>query len=247
MPRRPWTVSRAPRLASNLGLVILNTLAARFLVPITAVGAASLVETRAGGLLQMVDWPNWVELLLAILLLDLAIYLQHVLFHAVPLFWRLHLVHHVDLDFDVTTGLRFHTLEILLSAWIKLAAIILIGPSVLATILFEVILNATAMFNHGNIMIPRRVDRWLRWVVVTPDMHRVHHSVIHREMNSNFGFNFPWWDSLFGTYCDQPQLGHDQMTVGVTQFRDEQQTDRLGQMLLLPLQADTDRSPRSDT
>lgn len=233
-PRRKLSVRKGPRWASNLGLVVLNTFAARLFVPLTAVAAATMVESRGSGLLHQVQWPWWLEFALAVLMLDLAIYLQHVMFHAAPTLWRLHMVHHADLDFDVTTGLRFHTLEILLSGLIKLAAVVVIGPSPLAVVVFEVLLNATAMFNHGNARMPVWIDGLLRWIVVTPDMHRVHHSVNRSETNSNFGFNFPWWDVFFGTYRDQPADGHDAMTIGLTQFRDEGQADRLHSMLMLP-------------
>jgi sterol desaturase/sphingolipid hydroxylase (fatty acid hydroxylase superfamily) len=235
-PRRPLTVSKAPRWASNLGLVVLNVLLARLLVPITAVDAAIVAQSRGWGLLHLVDWPPWLEIVLAVLAFDLAIYLQHVMFHAVPMLWRLHMVHHADLDFDVTTGLRFHTIEILLSSLIKLAAVIVLGPSALAVVIFEVLLNATAMFNHSNVRMPTRLDGWLRWLVVTPDMHRVHHSVIRREANSNFGFNLPWWDFLLGTYRARPSEGHDAMTIGLTTIREERIADRLPSMLAIPFQ-----------
>ena len=176
--------------------------------------------------------------MLSVLALDLAIYLQHLMFHAVPLFWRLHRVHHADLDFDVTTGARFHPVEIVLSMLIKFAVILALGPPALAVLLFEVLLNATSMFNHGNVRLPARVDRVLRWLVVTPDMHRVHHSVDPRETNSNFGFNVPWWDRLFGTYRAQPQAGHDAMTIGIEQFRVPREL-WLDRMLLQPFRADT--------
>ena len=166
--------------------------------------------------------------------LDFLIYLQHVMFHAIPALWRLHMVHHADLDFDVTTGLRFHTLEILLSALVKLAGVLLLGPPAVGVLAFEVVLNATAMFNHSNARLPLWLDRILRCVLVTPDMHRVHHSIVRREANSNYGFNFPWWDFLLGTYRNQPAAGHDEMTIGITQHRDEQQVERLPGMLLLP-------------
>lgn len=233
-PRRPLTVRKAPRWASNLGLVVLNAMLGRWVVPITAVGVALIAESREWGLLHLVDWPIWLEIVLAILALDLAIYLQHVMFHAVPALWRLHMVHHADLDFDVTTGLRFHTVEILLSALIKLAAVAVIGPSALAVLVFEVLLNATSMFNHSNVRIPNWIDSLLRWFVVTPDMHRVHHSVLCYETNSNFGFNLPWWDFLLGTYRPQPASGHEGMTIGIPSLRDESQVDRLPGMLLLP-------------
>jgi sterol desaturase/sphingolipid hydroxylase (fatty acid hydroxylase superfamily) len=233
-PRRRPTVGRAARWASNLGLSAINTLVVRLLVPLGAVGAALLAEERGWGLLNNVALPGWLSVLLAVVALDLAIYLQHVMFHAVPLLWRLHLVHHADLDFDATTGVRFHTIEILLSLGIKMAVVVLLGASALAVVTFEVLLNATSVFNHGNVRLPAWLDRLLRLVLVTPEMHRVHHSVIPRETNSNFGFNLPWWDFLFGTYRSQPAAGHEGMTVGLEQFRDERQADRLHWMLLLP-------------
>lgn len=233
-PRRSAVATILPRWTSNLGLVVLNTLAVRLLVPVTAVSAAILAQSRDWGLLHLVEWPGWLEMGLAVVAFDLAIYLQHVMFHAVPMFWRLHMVHHADLDFDVTTGLRFHPLEIILSALIKLAVVVVLGPPVIAVVIFEVLLNATSMFNHSNIRMPLRLDRLLRFVVVTPDMHRVHHSVIPRETNSNFGFNLPWWDYLLGTYRAQPREGHERMQIGLTTFRAETQVDRLPGMLLLP-------------
>lgn len=242
-PRRRLTVRKAPRWASNLGLVVLNTIAARLLIPVTAVAAAMLAESRGWGLLHLVHWPAWLEVLLAVLAFDLAIYLQHVMFHAVPVLWRLHMVHHADLDFDVTTGLRFHTLEILLSTLIKLAIVVVVGPMALAVVVFEVVLNATSMFNHSNIRIPGWLDRRLRWFVVTPDMHRVHHSVIRREANSNFGFNLPWWDLLLGTCRDQPRDGHTGMIIGVSHLRDVRQVARLTSMLALPRQTQTGPYP----
>jgi sterol desaturase/sphingolipid hydroxylase (fatty acid hydroxylase superfamily) len=235
--RRRLTVAKAPRWASNLGLVALNSVAARLLIPITMVEAAIFAKSRGWGVLHLVDWPTWLETVLAVLVFDLAIYLQHVVFHAVPALWRLHMVHHADLDFDVSTGLRFHTLEILLSALMKLAVVVVIGPTVAAVMAFEVLLNATSMFNHGNVQLPARLDAMLRWFVVTPEMHRVHHSVIRRETNSNFGFNLPWWDFLLGTYRDQPAAGHEMMEIGVPYLRDERQVDRLAGMLRLPFGA----------
>lgn len=233
-PRRRLTVAKAPRWTSNLGLVVVNSVATRMLIPITTVATAIVAESRGWGVLHLVHWPAWLELAVAVVAFDFAIYLQHVMFHAVPAFWRLHQVHHADLDFDVTTGLRFHTLEILLSALIKLAAVVVIGPTDMAVIVFEIVLNATAMFNHSNVHIPRWLDRCLRWVIVTPDMHRVHHSAVRREANSNFGFNIPWWDILLGTYRDQPAAGHEAMLIGVTHLRDERQLERLPGMLWLP-------------
>ena len=242
-PRRPLTVRKAPRWASNLSLVALNIVLARLIFPITAMSAAIIAQSRAWGLLHQVNWPSWVEVVLAVLAFDLAIYLQHVMFHAVPMFWRLHLVHHADLDFDVTTGLRFHTLEILLSALIKLAVVVIVGPAAIAVVIFEVLLNATSMFNHSNVRISDWLDRLLRLAIVTPDMQRVHHSVIRSETNSNFGFNLSWWDFLLGTYRSQPRAGHEAMTIGVACLRNEKQVDRLPGMLLLPFHAESDQDP----
>jgi sterol desaturase/sphingolipid hydroxylase (fatty acid hydroxylase superfamily) len=189
------------------------------------------------GLLNVFQVPYPLAILLSVLALDLAIYLQHLMFHAVPLLWRLHRMHHADLDFDVTTGARFHPVEILLSMLIKFAVILVLGPPAVAVLVFEVLLNATAIFNHGNVRMPARVDAVLRWLVVTPDMHRVHHSANPRETNSNFGFNLPWWDRLFGTYRAQPQAGHDGMTIGIEQFRTARDL-WLDRMLLQPLRGE---------
>jgi sterol desaturase/sphingolipid hydroxylase (fatty acid hydroxylase superfamily) len=227
-------VRRAVRWWSNLGLVALNNLAVHFLVPLGAVSAAVLAEQRGWGVFNNLELPAWLSVVLSVVVLDLIIYLQHVMFHAVPLLWRLHMVHHADLDFDATTGVRFHTLEILLSLVIKLAAVVLLGAPALGVLLFEVTLNATSVFNHGNVRLSAWLDRLLRLFVVTPEMHRVHHSVIIRETNSNFGFNLPWWDFLFGTYKAQPADGHEHMTIGLEQVRDEKRADRLHWMLLLP-------------
>lgn len=218
-PRRANTFSRSLRWPSNFGLLALNALAVRFLFPLAAVGTAALVETMGWGLLNVVRVHFAIAVLISVIALDLAIYLQHLLFHAVPVLWRLHRVHHTDLDFDVTTGIRFHPFEIILSMLIKLSAVTIIGAPVVAILIFEVLLNATSMFNHGNIRLPESTDRLLRLFIVTPDMHRVHHSVLPFETNSNFGFNLPWWDYLFGTYRAQPNPSHDAMTVGIKEFR----------------------------
>ncbi|MEX2138735.1 MAG: sterol desaturase family protein [Pirellulales bacterium] len=232
-PRRTLTVGKPLRWLSNLGLVVVNTIAVRIAFALGAFGIALMAAERQWGLFNNVSAPLWLSALVSVLALDLVIYLQHVMFHAVPLFWRLHMVHHADLDFDVTTGLRFHTLEILLSMGIKAAAIILLGVPAVAVLVFEVLLNATSMFNHSNVQMPAWLDRMLRLLVVTPEMHRVHHSVHARETNSNFGFNLPWWDHLLGTYRPQPRDGHEKMTIGLAQFRDER-VDRLHWMLMLP-------------
>jgi sterol desaturase/sphingolipid hydroxylase (fatty acid hydroxylase superfamily) len=233
-PRRRLTMGRPIRWASNLGLVAVDTVAVRLLIPLGAVGVAMQAQARGWGLFHNMDLPEWLAVVLAVVALDGVIYFQHLLFHAVPVLWRLHMVHHADLDFDVTTGVRFHPLEILLSLGIKATAVVLLGAPALAVLLFEVILNATSLFGHGNVRLPAWLDRLLRLVVVTPEMHRVHHSVRARETNSNFGFNLPWWDYLFGTYRAQPADGHEGMTIGLEQFRDER-VERLHWMLLLPL------------
>jgi sterol desaturase/sphingolipid hydroxylase (fatty acid hydroxylase superfamily) len=232
-PRRRPLLSRWVRWPSNLGIAVLNTLVLRFVFPSAAVGMATLAAAREWGLLNNAPIPPWAKLVMAFLTLDLAIYLQHVLFHAVPTLWRLHRMHHADLDFDVTTGARFHPLEILLSMGLKLAIVAALGASVMAVLVFEIALNASSMFNHGNVMLPASADRVLRWLVVTPDMHRVHHSMRPNETNSNFGFNLPWWDRLFGTYRAQPADGHADMTIGLDTFRDPSAL-RLDRMLVQP-------------
>ena len=242
MPRRRRAVSRWVRWPSNLGIVALNTVLLRFMIPTAAVGLAFIAEERGWGLLNRLSPPDWLAILLAVLVLDLAIYLQHVMFHAVPALWRLHRMHHADLDFDVTTGARFHPIEILLSMVIKLAVVVILGPPAVAVLIFEVVLNATSMFNHGNVLIPPHFDRALRWLVVTPDMHRVHHSVIPHETNSNFGFNLPWWDCLLGTYRAQPADGHQGMTIGLEQFRTQGDL-RLDRMLVQPFRGGTGDYP----
>jgi sterol desaturase/sphingolipid hydroxylase (fatty acid hydroxylase superfamily) len=194
-----------------------------------------VAERHGWGLLRLLAAPEWLAVALSVVALDFVIYVQHVLFHAVPLLWRLHMVHHADLDFDVTTGVRFHTLEILLSLGVKAGAVVLLGAPALGVLLFEVLLNATSMFSHGNVRLPAWLDRLLRFVVVTPEMHRVHHSVHPCETNSNFGFNLPWWDYLLGTYRAEPRDGHERMTIGLEQLRDERLADRLHWMLALPL------------
>ncbi len=219
-PRRALTDSKGRRWVANLSLVVIDTAVVRFLLPVLPVGLAFMAQERGWGILNNIILLNWIKIALAVVALDFIIYLQHVLFHFLPILWRLHRMHHTDLDVDVTTGNRFHPIEIVISVGIKLASVALIGPPALAVIIFEVVLNATSQFNHGNIRIPAPVDQWLRTVVVTPDMHRVHHSVIPRETNSNFGFNLPWWDRLCGTYRPQPEQGHTEMSIGLKEFRD---------------------------
>lgn len=232
--RREQRIRRWQRWPGNLSILVLDTLAVRLLFPLAAVGAALVAAERGWGLFHLLSAPLWLALPLSVLLLDAAIYFQHRLFHAVPWLWRLHRMHHADLEFDVTTGLRFHPLEILISMAIKVAVVTLLGAPAVAVLIFEVLLNATSMFNHGNVRLPEWLDRRLRLVVVTPDMHRVHHSIVRRETDSNFGFNLPWWDRLFGTYRDQPGAGHLGMTLGIEAFRDPREL-RLDRMLIQPL------------
>jgi sterol desaturase/sphingolipid hydroxylase (fatty acid hydroxylase superfamily) len=242
VPRRKQAIGRAWRWPNNLGVVAVDTVLVRFIFPTTAVGLAILAEARGFGLFNAIVVPSWIAVVGSIIILDLAIYLQHVLFHAIPTLWRLHRMHHADLEFDVSTGLRFHPIEILLSMIIKFAVIAAIGAPALAVLIFEILLNATSMFNHANVGIPLAVDRVLRWLVVTPDMHRVHHSILERETNSNFGFNLPWWDRLFGTYRAQPAAGHEGMTIGIEQFRDVRELG-LDRMLVQPFRGDAGRYP----
>ena len=232
-PRRRLTTSKPLRWLSNLGLVALNSALLRLVFALGAVGVALEAQTQQWGLFNNLRWPPWLSASLSFLALDLAIYLQHVLFHAVPALWRLHMVHHADPDFDVTTGLRFHTLEVALSMMLKVAAILVIGPPPLAVLAFEIALNATSLFNHSNVAMPAGLDRILRVIVVTPDMHRVHHSVIPQETNSNFGFNLPWWDYLLGTYRAEPIAGHEDMEIGLRQIGRFRAT-RLHWMLAMP-------------
>ena len=232
-PRRALTTSKTVRWFSNLGIVFLNTAAVHLVFPIMAVGMAHLGQERDWGFLNNFEIPYWLAVVVAVVVFDLVIYLQHLMFHAVPLLWRLHMMHHADLDFDVTTGLRFHPIEILLSMGIKVTVVVALGPPALAVLIFEVLLNATSMFNHGNVRILSGIDRVLRFFVVTPDMHRVHHSVLPHESNNNFGFNLPWWDRLLGTYRDQPDAGHEGMTIGLSQFRNGKRLTLLW-MLALP-------------
>lgn len=233
-PRRALRVAKGLRWTANLGLVALNTALMRLALPLAAAGMAAFASAHGWGLLNHFAAPLWLAVPAAVIAMDFVIWLQHVMVHAVPALWRLHRVHHADLDYDLTTGARFHPIEIFLSMGIKFATIVVLGPPVVAVVAFEVLLNATAMFNHGNIRPPATLDRVLRWIVVTPDMHRVHHSVNDDEANFNFGFNLPWWDRLFGTYRAQPRAGHEAMTIGIHGHRDPHEVARLDGMLALP-------------
>ena len=233
-PRRALQLTRQQRWTANLGIVLLNTVIVRLVFPAAAVGMAALGVEKGWGLLNNFDVPYWLAVPLAVVAMDFVIWLQHVMVHAVPALWRLHRVHHADLDYDLTTGARFHPIEIVLSMGIKFATITLLGAPVLAVVIFEVLLSACAMFNHGNIRLPAALDRALRWFFVTPDMHRVHHSVEDDESNSNFGFNLTWWDRLFGTYREQPRAGQLGMTIGIHDHTDPHEVARLPGMLMLP-------------
>ena len=241
-PRRTQTIGRGWRWPNNLGVVVVDTLLVRIFFPTTAVGLALIANGHGLGLFNVVPLPAWIGVVASVILLDLAIYFQHVLFHAVPALWRLHRMHHADLDIDVSTGLRFHPIEILLSMVVKLAVVLALGASALAVLLFEVLLNATSMFNHSNVRMQEGFEGVLRWFIVTPDMHRVHHSILAGETNSNFGFNLPWWDRLFGTYRAQPAAGHEAMTIGIEQFRDPRELG-LDRMLLQPFRGEAGRYP----
>ncbi|UCE54173.1 MAG: sterol desaturase family protein [Desulfobacterales bacterium] len=242
VPRRSLTTSKKIHWFSNLTLTILNPLLLRLIFPFMAINMALIARQRGWGLLNNFDLPNWLDLAIGIIALDLIVYLQHVMFHAIPIFWRLHMMHHADLDYDLTTGLRFHPIEITLSMGIKVSVVAILGPPVAAVLIFEIILNSAAVFNHGNVSLPKKMDRVLRYLIVTPDMHRVHHSVIIRKTNSNYGFNLPWWDRLFGTYCEQPAKGHTHMTIGLSQFREPKRLT-LPWLLILPFIGDPGRQP----
>jgi sterol desaturase/sphingolipid hydroxylase (fatty acid hydroxylase superfamily) len=219
-PRRKLAIGRRPRWPGNLGVWMIDAAVVRLLGPVTVVGAALIASEKGWGLFPVSGLPYWAVVLFGVIALDLAIYLQHVVFHLVPWLWRLHRMHHADLDIDVTTGVRFHPVEIVLSVLIKIVAAVALGVPALGVVIFEVLLNVTSLFNHSNVALPPRLDSLARWIVVTPQMHQVHHSVERAETDSNFGFNLPWWDRLFGTYRAKPAVGEQAMTVGLPVFRD---------------------------
>ncbi len=233
-PRRVLTVSKGIRWVNNLGLVVFNSLILRLLFPAAAIGVAAFAQTHGWGVLNYYKLPDVLAIILTVIAMDFVIYLQHVMVHAVPFLWRFHRVHHADLDYDVTTGARFHTIEIFFSMLIKFATIIVLGAPVIAVIIFEINLNVLAIFNHSNVGLPKPLDVFLRWFIVTPDMHRIHHSVEDDETNSNFGFNLTWWDRLFGTYREQPRGGQKGFTIGIHTYRDIKQTNWIIGMMMLP-------------
>ena len=235
LPRRARVQTRLNRWTANLGLIIIDTLVVRIAIPIIAMGLAATATSKGWGLFNNLDWPVWLEIIFAMIILDMLIYWQHVAFHYVPIFWRFHKIHHADRDIDATTGVRFHPIEILISMIYKFGCILLLGPAAVAVLLFEVILNACAMFNHANFRLPLWIDKPLRLVLVTPDMHRVHHSVIVQETNSNYGFSISLWDRLFGSYINQPAKGHHDMTIGLQEYQNKHPSSLLW-ILLVPFQ-----------
>jgi sterol desaturase/sphingolipid hydroxylase (fatty acid hydroxylase superfamily) len=236
-PRRMPAAARTSRWFANVSITVIGILMVRLIFLVVPVSVSILARAKGWGLLNMFEMPTWLNIIAGVVLLDLVMYLQHVMFHIMPPLWKLHLVHHTDMDTDVTTGLRFHPFESIISTAIRLAAVSLIGPHPLAVVIFEIILNSAVMFNHGNVRMPEGVDRVLRYAVVTPDMHRVHHSVNIRETISNFGFILPWWDRVFSTYRGQPAAGHDEMEIGLARYRDPNYLS-LYRLLVLPLSAD---------
>ena len=242
-PRRKLNESKLLRWVNNLGLVVFNSFISKLVFPIAAVGIAHEAANSDWGILHYLPISYWQGVFISIILLDLVIYIQHVMFHSLPLLWRLHRVHHADLDYDVTTGARFHTIEILLSMIIKFIAIVLIGAPATGVIMFEIILNGMAMFNHGNIRLPSKIDSFIRTIFVTPDMHRVHHSILADETNSNFGFNLSIWDKTFGTYKKEPDKGHENMTIGIDLYRDRKECTFITGMLMMPFYKNTGEYP----
>ena len=241
-PRRKRSLPRARRWTTNIGIVIIDTLTLQLIaivLPLLAIGAAMDAGARGWGIFNALDWPAWLEILVVVVFLDFAIWAQHAIMHAVPFLWRLHRVHHADRDVDVTTAVRFHPIEIALSMFIKIGLVYVLGPAVIAVVLFEIMLNGMAMFNHANLKLPARADAILRLIVVTPDMHRVHHSTMRREHDTNFGFSLSLWDRLFGTYTPQPSQSHEKMSLGL-QWQDDSPS-RLGWSLMLPFKRGNNR------
>jgi len=234
-PRRSLTVTKSRRWVANIGIIVADALVVRLLFPVLPMTLAATAQAKGWGLFNLLGIAGWIELLTGLLILDLVIYLQHRLFHRLPLLWQLHRMHHTDLDLDVSSGTRFHPFEIALSLLIKMVVVLLFGIAPLTVLLFEILLNATSMFNHANLAIPPAIDRWLRLILITPDLHRVHHSVIPRETDSNFGFSQPWWDRLLGTYRDQPSEGHARMTIGLREYRNQNELS-IWRLLRIPFE-----------
>lgn len=235
-PRKRRTQLRRYRWPTNIAISAIDSIAVRVILPVLAVGVAEFSASKQWGLFNNIDWPGWLEFLAAVIILDMLIYWQHVASHYFPVLWNIHKVHHVDRDFDTTTGIRFHPVEILLSMLYKFLCVLLLGPAAIAVFVFEVLLNATALFNHANLHIPYKLDGYLRLLLVTPDMHRVHHSVHPKETDSNYGFNLSIWDRLFGSYIPQPADGHTDMIIGVANYQHHKPSSLLWS-LLLPIES----------
>ncbi len=233
-PKRQQKIPKIKRWINNLGIMILNSLLLRALFPFASAGFAFWCASEKMGLFHQLSLPSWLEIILSIIALDGIIWLQHLLFHKVPILGRFHAVHHTDLELDITSGTRFHPVEMLISMMIKFASIALLGAPVIAVILFEVILNGMALFNHSNFALPLFIDKPLRRFFVTPDMHRIHHSVSIEEQNSNFGFNLSVWDRVFNTYKEAPEKGHESMILGVHSIRDEKDVIWISGLLKRP-------------
>ncbi|CAI2717652.1 sterol desaturase family protein [Nitrospina watsonii] len=242
IPRHPTVDSKLRRMGINLGLTGIDIVVVKLLLSTAAVGAAAFAAERGWGLFNYLDWPAWVEVALTVVFLDFMIYLQHVVVHMIPFFWRFHIVHHSDLDLDVTSALRFHPIEILGSMLFKMGLVLALGPSVIAVVIFEAVLNGMAQFSHSNIRLPDALDRMLRLLLVTPDMHRIHHSEVMRETNSNFGFNLSIWDRMLGTYIADGQKPQPEIVIGVPQYKKPEQLT-FGRVMLLPVHAAPQGSP----
>jgi sterol desaturase/sphingolipid hydroxylase (fatty acid hydroxylase superfamily) len=242
LPRKQRTESRFQRTWNNLALSVVNSVLVRFVPLLSAVGAAAYAQTHGIGLFNLLELPVVLEYAAVLVLFDLIIYWQHVASHQLPMLWRFHQVHHADHDLDASSGLRFHPVEIAFSMVIKCLTVLLLGATPESVVLFEIVLNSCAVFSHSNFKLPLGLDRVMRLFVVTPDMHRVHHSIHRDETNSNYGFNIPWWDRLFRTYRDQPRDQHEAMQLGLPEFPRSKQTVWLGAMLKLPFIKQPDKS-----
>jgi len=245
-PCRELSIRKSRRWLNNIGLIVLNSIILRLIFPAAAIGVALYAEVNVIGVFNHFALPIGLELVICVVLMDFMIYWQHLISHFVPVIWRFHRMHHADLDYDLTTGARFHPLEMILSMLFKFLVILLLGAPVLAVFVFEVILNSSAMFNHGNISLPAGLDKWLRWLIVTPDMHRVHHSTIVAEHNSNFGFSLSIWDRLFHTYREAPAHGQQGMEIGLATLRAPGDCVQLPGMLLLPFWKSEDTAADDD-
>lgn len=232
-PRRKLSQPKTNRWTINISMHLINTTFVYFFMGAIVYSTALLAKEEGWGLMNWLHFPQPLSLLLTVLILDFVIYLQHRFFHLIPHFWRFHRIHHTDLDFDVSTGIRFHPIEIMVSLIIKMIAIVLIGADPWGTVVFEIVLNASSLFNHANIFIPLPIDKKLRWVLVTPDVHRIHHSIFSNETNSNFGFSVTWWDRLCRTYRDQPKRPHTEMEIGLPSHRKAEKL-KLVDLLILP-------------